>query len=68
MKNAPAGASGEAPWKTIVGVVSNVLQRSLPSGEFDPVVYTPYAEDPPQFDAGHRAGCVRTGGGGRVRS
>jgi hypothetical protein len=48
-ENAPAGASGEATWKTIVGVVSNVLQRQLRSGEFDPVVYTPYAEDPPQF-------------------
>ena len=48
-ENAPAGASGEAPWKTIVGVVSNVLQWPAPSGEFDPVVYTPYAEDPPQF-------------------
>jgi hypothetical protein len=48
-ENTPAGASGEPAWKTIVGVVSNVLQRQLPSGEFDAVVYTPYAEDPPQF-------------------
>jgi predicted permease len=48
-ENAPAGASEGAPWKTIVGVVSNVLQRPPLSGEFDPVVYTPYAEDPPQF-------------------
>jgi ABC-type antimicrobial peptide transport system permease subunit len=32
---------------TIVGVVGNVRQRWLPSGEFDPVVYTPFARDPP---------------------
>ena len=34
---------------TIVGVVGNVRQRALPSGEFDPVVYSPYAADPPQM-------------------
>jgi predicted permease len=48
-EDAPAGAAGEATWKTIVGVVSNVLQLSMSSGDFDPVVYTPYEEDPPQF-------------------
>jgi putative ABC transport system permease protein len=38
-----------ARWATIVGVVGNVRQRLLPSGEFDPVVYRPYSEDPPQM-------------------
>ena len=33
---------------TIVGVVGNVRQRWLPSGDFDPVVYAPYSADPPQ--------------------
>jgi putative ABC transport system permease protein len=46
-ENAPAAAAGR--WMTIVGVVGNVRQRSLPSGEFDPVVYASYAEDPPPF-------------------
>ncbi|HLG54401.1 MAG TPA: ABC transporter permease [Vicinamibacterales bacterium] len=48
-ENAPAAAAGAARWMTIVGVVGNVRQRSLPSGEFDPVVYASYAEDPPPF-------------------
>jgi putative ABC transport system permease protein len=38
----------DARWMTIVGVVGNVRQRLLPSGEFDPVLYTSYAADPPQ--------------------
>ncbi len=38
----------EAPrWMTIVGVVGNVRQRMLPSREFDPVVYGPFAAEPP---------------------
>jgi hypothetical protein len=45
--NAPASESTPR-WMTIVGVVGNVRQRMLPSGEFDPVVYRPYANDPPQ--------------------
>ena len=45
--DARADAS-EARWRTIVGVVGNVRQRMTPSGEFDPVVYAPYATDPPQ--------------------
>jgi putative ABC transport system permease protein len=48
-ENAPAAPAGAARWMTIVGVVGNVRQRSLPSGEFDPVVYASYAEDPPPF-------------------
>jgi putative ABC transport system permease protein len=46
--NAAAGAADDSPWLTIVGVVANVRQSMLPSGEFDPVVYGPYASDPPQ--------------------
>jgi putative ABC transport system permease protein len=38
----PEGASG---WVTVIGVVSNVRQRQLRSGEFDPVLYVPYAID-----------------------
>ena len=34
--NAPADASDAPRWTTIVGVVGNVRQRVLPSGEFDP--------------------------------
>jgi putative ABC transport system permease protein len=32
-------------WLTVIGVVGNVRQRQLRSGEFDPVVYVPYAID-----------------------
>ena len=46
--NASVKTTNDAPWMTIVGVVGNVRQRTLPSGEFDPVVYTPYSADPPQ--------------------
>ncbi len=46
--NAPADGA-DPRWMTIVGVVGNVRQRWLPSGEFDPVVYRPYAADPPQM-------------------
>ena len=46
--NAPAGGDANARWATIVGVVGNVRQSPLPSGEFDPIVYRSYAEDPPQ--------------------
>ena len=38
----PKGASG---WLTVIGVVGNVRQRQLRSGEFDPVLYVPYAID-----------------------
>ena len=38
--NGPEGASG---WLTVIGVVGNVRQRQLRSGEFDPVLYVPYA-------------------------
>lgn len=40
--NGPEGASG---WLTVIGVVGNVRQRQLRSGEFDPVLYVPYAID-----------------------
>jgi putative ABC transport system permease protein len=40
--------ANETQWMTIVGVVGNVRQRWLPSGDFDPVVYGSYAADPPQ--------------------
>ena len=46
--NAAVNGASDARWMTIVGVVGNVRQRMLPSGEFDPVVYTSYAADPPQ--------------------
>jgi putative ABC transport system permease protein len=45
--NLTAEAADEGRWMTIVGVVRNVRQRSLPSGEFDPIVYGSYAADPP---------------------
>jgi len=38
----PKGAPG---WLTVIGVVGNVRQRQLRSGEFDPVLYVPYAID-----------------------
>ena len=39
----------DAPrWATVVGVVSNVMQRVEAGGTFSPVVYSPYAADPPQ--------------------
>jgi putative ABC transport system permease protein len=47
--NAPPDQSDPPKWTTIVGVVGNVRQRVLPSGEFDPVVYQPYEQDPPQM-------------------
>ena len=40
--NGPEEASG---WVTVIGVVGNVRQRQLRSGEFDPVLYVPYAVD-----------------------
>jgi predicted permease len=46
--NASSDASDETRWMTIVGVVGNVRQLMPPSGEFDPVVYSSYAADPPQ--------------------
>jgi predicted permease len=45
---APADATSDASWTTIVGVVSNIRQRRLPSGEFDPIVYSPYESTVPQ--------------------
>ena len=43
------GDGAETPrWMTIVGVVGNIRQRMLPSGEFDPVVYGRYTAEPPQ--------------------
>ena len=44
----PPATSGDIRWMTIVGVVGNVRQRRLPTGEFDPVVYRSYAADPAQ--------------------
>jgi hypothetical protein len=41
-----SGSSGPR-WMTIVGVVGNVRQAWPPRREFDPVVYSSYAEDPP---------------------
>jgi predicted permease len=34
--------NSEGVWMTIVGVIGNVRQQMLPSGEFDPVVYAAY--------------------------
>jgi predicted permease len=45
--NVTAGDTIEPRWMTIVGIVGNVRQQLLPSGEFDPVVYGSYAADPP---------------------
>jgi predicted permease len=44
-----ASGDDEAPWATIVGVIGNVRQRVLPSGEFDPVVYRARGDEPPQI-------------------
>jgi putative ABC transport system permease protein len=44
----PATATNDARWMTIVGIVSNIRQRRLPSGEFDPVVYSSYESTVPQ--------------------
>ena len=46
--NSRTGSADETRWLTIVGIVGNVRQRWLPSGEFDPVVYSSYASNPPQ--------------------
>jgi predicted permease len=46
--SASAGTADGSQWMTIVGVVGNVRQQWLPSGDFDPVVYRPYAADPPR--------------------
>jgi len=46
--DARTDGSTETRWMTIVGVVSNVRQQWLQSGEFDPVVYRSYIVDPPQ--------------------
>jgi predicted permease len=37
----------EGDWMTIVGVVNNIRQRTLQTGQFDPVVYVPLAGNPP---------------------
>jgi len=47
--NTRAGSADDQRWLTIVGVVGNVRQNRLPSGEFDPVVYSSYAADSPQM-------------------
>jgi ABC-type antimicrobial peptide transport system permease subunit len=39
------GHKGMPRWLTVIGVVANVRQRQLRSGEFDPVLYVPYAID-----------------------
>jgi predicted permease len=44
--NAIGIGPNETPsWLTVIGVVGNVRQRQLRSGEFDPVLYVPYAID-----------------------
>jgi putative ABC transport system permease protein len=45
----PPENSATLRWATIVGVIGNVRQRLLPSGDFDPVLYRPYTADPPQM-------------------
>ncbi|HEY7186332.1 MAG TPA: ABC transporter permease [Vicinamibacterales bacterium] len=45
---APDSRDAAPQWMTIVGVIGNVRQQMLPSGEFDPVVYRSYAAAPPQ--------------------
>ena len=48
-QDARSGAPTETRWMTIVAVVGNIRQRTLPSGDFDPVVYASYAAEPPRF-------------------
>jgi ABC-type antimicrobial peptide transport system permease subunit len=48
-QTARSGASTETRWTTIIGVVDNIRQRTLPSGDFDPVVYESYTAEPPRF-------------------
>jgi putative ABC transport system permease protein len=43
----PGNGETTTQWATVIGVVANVRQRMLPSGDFDPVVYRAYGEDPP---------------------
>jgi len=42
------GGSPAAPdaWFTIIGVASNIRQESTEGGEFDPIVYLSYQQDP----------------------
>jgi putative ABC transport system permease protein len=39
------GPKGVPGWLTVIGVVGNVRQRQLRSGDFDPVLYVSYAID-----------------------
>jgi putative ABC transport system permease protein len=34
------------PWRTVVGVVPDIFQNYLVSGEFDPLIYLPYRQEP----------------------
>ena len=52
---------------TIVGVVSNVRQQWLPSGEFDPIVYRVVRSGSAPGDAGAGAVGVRTSRSRRIR-
>ena len=46
----PAGGPVEGPeWVTVIGVAPNVRQRDVDGGDFDPIVYVPYASNPLTF-------------------
>jgi putative ABC transport system permease protein len=47
-QSASTNPGGDTRWMTIVGVVGNIRQRRLPSGEFDPVVYSSYVAGSPR--------------------
>jgi putative ABC transport system permease protein len=45
-----AGPSADGlRWATVIGVVSNVMQRVEPGGAFSPVIYSPSPAEPPQM-------------------
>ena len=47
-QSAQTSAANDTRWMTIVGVIANIRQRRLPSGEFDPVVYSSYVSTAPR--------------------
>jgi putative ABC transport system permease protein len=44
-----AGQADGPEWVTIVGIAPNIRQRDTPDGDFDPIVYVPYASNPLPF-------------------
>ncbi|MEZ5287959.1 MAG: ABC transporter permease, partial [Vicinamibacterales bacterium] len=43
---AALGSAGDAPWLTVVGVVSDIVQDDRTRQAFEPIVYVPYAQHP----------------------